>query len=41
MINSLATIFPQTANIWLLIFLVLFVYGVIGIYFFGYLKIGP
>lgn len=41
MINSLLTIFPQTANIWLLIFVVLFSYATIGIYFFGYLKISP
>ncbi len=41
MINSLVSIFPQTSNIWLLIFIVLFSYAVIGIYFFGYLKISP
>lgn len=41
MINSLVSIFPQTSNIWLLIFIVLFTYAVIGIYFFGYLKISP
>jgi len=41
MINSLLSVFPQTYNIWLLIFLTLFTYAVIGIYFFGYLKISP
>lgn len=41
MINSLVSIFPQTSNIWLLIFVTLVSYGVIGVYFFGYLKIGP
>jgi len=41
MINSLVSIFPQTSNIWLLIFVTLVSYGVIGVYFFGYLKISP
>jgi hypothetical protein len=41
MINSLVTVFPQTTNIWLLIFVVLITYATIGIELFSYLRIGP
>lgn len=41
MINSLMTVFPQTTNIWLLIFVILIIYATIGIRLFSYLRISP
>lgn len=41
MANSLLSVFPQTSNVFILMCVTLLTYGVIGMYWFGYLKIGP